>query len=415
MFALGIGIVALYVLSTRSPDAQALQPHLGGEYFNIARALLEGRGFSDPFGERTGPTAWMPPLYPALLAGLLSVLETRRAVGVCVTILTCSSLVLMGAALYDLARKHKTVLPPLVVLILFVAWLTAFRLWFFVLTTDVWLLASIAALVLTSIVEYVTSREIRPWRWGAIGGMALMASPTLAVAAGGMFLLAFSFRNRERRRAWLLAGSLAVALALPWTIRNYVTFGRVVVAKSNLMFEAYQANVVDQDGIYDTANMAKHPYSDPHLRFKYAKLGETSFISSSGEIFWREVAERPGHFVARIVNRLLAATLIYVPSLDDDGPIFRRFQSTMYALPLVAFLLSAWIKGRNQTLTLVLAALMALYLLPYIVVALYARYVLPMTPVLVFLAFMSLDRLVDALLRRIGSREPELAGPSSGG
>src|SRR5579884_3227308 len=45
--------------------------HLGAEYFNIARSLRAGEGFANPFGEKTGPTAWMPPVLPTVLAGLL--------------------------------------------------------------------------------------------------------------------------------------------------------------------------------------------------------------------------------------------------------------------------------------------------------------------------------------------------------
>src|SRR5262245_29513481 len=45
--------------------------HLGAEYVNIARSLRAGRGFADPFARPTGPTAWMPPALPAVLAGLL--------------------------------------------------------------------------------------------------------------------------------------------------------------------------------------------------------------------------------------------------------------------------------------------------------------------------------------------------------
>src|ERR1039457_3917687 len=40
----------------------------------IVRALLTGYGYSDPFANaflpHTGPTAWLPPLYPLLLAGI---------------------------------------------------------------------------------------------------------------------------------------------------------------------------------------------------------------------------------------------------------------------------------------------------------------------------------------------------------
>src|SRR5213080_4789813 len=52
--------------------------HLGAEYLSIAEALVAGRGFADPFKEQTGPTAWMPPVYPALLAGLLWVCDGNK-------------------------------------------------------------------------------------------------------------------------------------------------------------------------------------------------------------------------------------------------------------------------------------------------------------------------------------------------
>ena len=48
-----------------------MNDHLGHEYFYIARSLVAGEGFSHPFSDRTGPTAWVPPLLPSLQAGLL--------------------------------------------------------------------------------------------------------------------------------------------------------------------------------------------------------------------------------------------------------------------------------------------------------------------------------------------------------
>ena len=44
--------------------------HLGAEYLNIAKAMVDGDGFANPFHEKTGPTAWMPPVLPAILAVL---------------------------------------------------------------------------------------------------------------------------------------------------------------------------------------------------------------------------------------------------------------------------------------------------------------------------------------------------------
>ncbi len=40
----------------------------GWEMGRIARALVTGYGYADPFIGHTGPTAWVPPLYPLLIA-----------------------------------------------------------------------------------------------------------------------------------------------------------------------------------------------------------------------------------------------------------------------------------------------------------------------------------------------------------
>src|ERR1700720_1575775 len=42
----------------------------GWEMGRIAASLASGHGFSNPFGPPTGPTAWEPPLYPYLTAGV---------------------------------------------------------------------------------------------------------------------------------------------------------------------------------------------------------------------------------------------------------------------------------------------------------------------------------------------------------
>jgi len=40
---------------------------------NIAFALATGKGFSNPFRQETGPTAWLAPVYPLLVAGVFRV------------------------------------------------------------------------------------------------------------------------------------------------------------------------------------------------------------------------------------------------------------------------------------------------------------------------------------------------------
>ena len=45
----------------------------GWEMGRIGASIASGHGFSNPFGPPTGPTAWEPPLYPYLIAGVFHV------------------------------------------------------------------------------------------------------------------------------------------------------------------------------------------------------------------------------------------------------------------------------------------------------------------------------------------------------
>jgi hypothetical protein len=50
-----------------SPEALSVVP-FSNEAGSIAFSLSSGHGFSSPFRKDTGPTAWLAPVYPALLA-----------------------------------------------------------------------------------------------------------------------------------------------------------------------------------------------------------------------------------------------------------------------------------------------------------------------------------------------------------
>src|SRR6266568_3702060 len=65
-FALRLAFILLAHTYKFKPD----QDHFsfGYEMGRIGRAIAVGRGFADPFGGQTGPTAWEPPLYPYLIA-----------------------------------------------------------------------------------------------------------------------------------------------------------------------------------------------------------------------------------------------------------------------------------------------------------------------------------------------------------
>ena len=81
--------------------------HLGGEYFNMARSLAAGEGFSHPFDKPTGPTAWQPPVLPLVMAGVLWLSGGDRDV-VTGVVVFLQVYVLIGTGLLILALVRQT-------------------------------------------------------------------------------------------------------------------------------------------------------------------------------------------------------------------------------------------------------------------------------------------------------------------
>ena len=81
--ATSVTVIALVALGLRLGFAwnkirQIPQEMIGAVEFeqetgSIAYALASGKGFSSPFRKETGPTAWLTPVYPLLLAGLFRI------------------------------------------------------------------------------------------------------------------------------------------------------------------------------------------------------------------------------------------------------------------------------------------------------------------------------------------------------
>src|SRR5580693_10121647 len=63
---------AWYEIRQFSPQVLSIVP-FQTETGHIAYSIANGKGFSSPFQKDTGPTAWLAPVYPCLLAGIFRV------------------------------------------------------------------------------------------------------------------------------------------------------------------------------------------------------------------------------------------------------------------------------------------------------------------------------------------------------
>src|SRR5579884_723100 len=84
--------LAIRVLSVALVQRSAFGPHsplwnTGPEMVNVATSIVHGHGFGSPFGVETGATAWLPPLYPYLIAAVFRIAGVRS---------TASALILLS-------------------------------------------------------------------------------------------------------------------------------------------------------------------------------------------------------------------------------------------------------------------------------------------------------------------------------
>jgi hypothetical protein len=378
---------------------------LGGEYFNMAQALAAGQGFANPFGTRTGPTAWQPPVLPAVLAGLLWLSGGNHpfviAVVVCLNVVV---LIGTGVLVLNLVRQttSRVGIGP-ATLVFLLAMLCQFN-QCFQRAHDGWLVLLSLDFLLAGLCWWAPLQSGQPAGfsilrcagWGLFGGLGAQVSPVIGFSWGMLSVLV-----GLRQRAWSRLGLALLVAGLtlaPWTIRNYLVLGRLVPVKSNLAFEAYQSQCLQPDGLLQ--DFRQHPgrWTGPEGR-EYRRLGEMAYLERKREQFWQAVRADPVEFLDRFASRLLAATVWYVPFNRDREarqPWILWLGRLTHPLPFLALLILLITAGRKPLhgTQWLAVGLYVFHLFPYVLVSYYERYAGPLLAVKTLLVIWGIDRLL---------------------
>jgi hypothetical protein len=271
---------AWYEIRQFSPPVLSIVP-FQTETGHIAYSLAGGKGFSSPFQRDTGPTAWLAPVYPCLLAGIFRVfgiyslhsffaalaLNILFSAGACVPLFYAGKRIAgVGAAS---AAAWLWALFPNALIIPF-EWI-----W------DTCLSALLVATLLWATLELGESRRVRAWcLYGLLWGFALLTNPAVALLFPVLLGWA-AYRTRIRRPAansmlrLLLAAAVAALCCLPWTIRNYVQFHKLIPLRSNFPFELYIGNNENYD---DQHKSRPGAITQDREILRYVRMGETAFM-----------------------------------------------------------------------------------------------------------------------------------------
>jgi 4-amino-4-deoxy-L-arabinose transferase-like glycosyltransferase len=249
---------------------------------SIAASIATGKGFSSPFRKETGPTAWLTPVYPLLVAASFKLFGVRSLHAfyflVFLNILFSTA---VCAPLYWTSRRVAGIQVTSVA-----AWLWAlFPNAIMVPFEWIWdtsLSALLAAMLLWATLEVPESSRWRDWcGYGLLWGLALMTNPALAALLP--FLLLWSAYRAQKQAQLRLSASfqkpaaalaLAILCCIPWTARNYQIFHRVIPFRSNFPFELYIGNNEN----YDDPPKFPPPITKDRETVRYIHMGEIPFM-----------------------------------------------------------------------------------------------------------------------------------------
>ena len=280
----------------------------GNESGSIAYSLAAGHGFSSPFLDRiTVPSAWIAPIYPALVAGIFKIFGAfTPAAAIASFAMNSAFSALTCIPLYCAGRR--TVGRRVALWSMFL-WALCPLFWRWAVTW-VWDMCLSALLFTCAFWFALRLREgagKREWAaFGALWGVCALVNPGMLIFSVVSALWA-AWPQLRSPRGWLrtaiLSGVVAVAVISPWLVRNRIALGHWVFVRDNFPFEFSLGNFHNSNGM-GWAGM--HPAVNPHLMAEYIQKGEVEFIRHHGALAMQFVREYPGEFLRLCAHRFIA-------------------------------------------------------------------------------------------------------------
>lgn len=279
----------------------------GYETGRIARSIANGHGFGNPLLADTGPTAWMTPVYPYILAGIFKVFGVySTASGFIIFTMNALISVLTCLPIFFFTRKSFNARAGLwagwiwAVFPYSIYW-SAQHIW------DTWLATLLLAILFCVILRLAESNRIRDWiGFGILSGIAALTDPIVLSVLPVLGLWAL-WRLHKSNHRWLkpaIGAALAVILVVsPWFIRNYRVFHEFIPFRDVFPLALRVGNIGDTRHML---TVQAGPWaSNPAEWSEFQKYGEIAYMAEKGREARAYISSHRREYVYNCVRRVV--------------------------------------------------------------------------------------------------------------
>ncbi len=366
----------------------------GWEMARIARALVNGYGYADPFNGHTGPTAWVTPAYPLLIAGVFKLFGVYSAFSAWVLLaIDCVLNALMVRTTYEIASRCFNAN-----LARWSAWIWTLYpaamqyavkwIWEMTLTAFLFSWVLVLALRMRGIGDHPgDGPTLRRWAiFGLLWGLIALSNPEICIMlpVTGVWILAGAGRAWPRQLGKAAtAAVLCLALIAPWSLRNWRVFHHWVPLRGNFGAELYLGNGPGAVGLLMEYN---HPGESVLQLRLYREMGEVAYVHMRG-LKARAIIRSDWPRFLKLSAKRLYFFWFSVPHPFDDAPWVEYGRNLNYQVTSIAGLLGLALALRRRIPASGLFAwCFALLPLLYYFVTVHARFRHPFEPLIAILS-----------------------------
>jgi len=359
----------------------------------LANSLVHGLGYSSPFGGSTGPTAFIAPGYPTLIAAVFLIFGSYTfasaiviiGLQILVSLLTIGLMMHVAAEMLNvraaiLAGAFWAIALPLL-------WIPA-----------IFWETSISACALIGTIALAIRCRRKPAKaaWIILGsccGIAALINPALLPSLLAiMGWVAFETRQVSRTAPLIGLFTLLVVFA-PWPIRNAQRFHAFIPLRSTVGFEMWMGNRPGSTGRLDESVFPM--FNKPELTSYLAK-GEVAYTRGKSEQAWAYIRAQPVVFIKLSLRRFYR---FWTGTGNvNSPPIYAIHAVSTTALGFIGLILIY--RRRMRAFAVLMALPLLLFPLPYYITHAEFRYRLNIDPLLTILAAYAVTQLASAWSRR---------------